>query len=66
MLGEVLRAWRIRHGIGIREAARIMGISAATLSRVENNAHYDAITLVKIWDWLLHDPPNHPITAGID
>lgn len=62
MLGEVLRAWRLRHGMGIREAARILDISAATLSRIENNEAYNAETLVKILDWLLHAPKEQETT----
>lgn len=45
-----------RAGMGIREAAKLVGISAATLSRVENGNVTDLETFRKICTWLEVDP----------
>lgn len=41
---------------GIRETALVIGISSATLSRVENGKLPDLQTFAKICDWLGIDP----------
>jgi len=45
-----------RAGRGIREVAREVGVSPATLSRVENNKIPDLETFSKICRWLGEDP----------
>ena len=45
-----------RAGVGVREAARQVGISPATLSRVENKKVPDLETFSKICKWLGRDP----------
>lgn len=45
-----------RAGKGVREAAAEVGISPATLSRVENNKIPDLETFGKICRWLGEDP----------
>lgn len=45
-----------RAGKGIREAAKEVGVSAATLSRVENGKIPDLETFGKICHWLGDDP----------
>ena len=45
-----------RAGIGVREAARQVGISPATLSRVENEKIPDLETFSRICRWLDEDP----------
>jgi transcriptional regulator with XRE-family HTH domain len=52
-IGEVLRKWRRHSDLGVREAAKQIGLSVATLSRVERGAAMDAATLAKIICWLL-------------
>jgi transcriptional regulator with XRE-family HTH domain len=52
MLGVLLRAWREKHRMGIREAAKQIGISHATLSRIENGKATDGATLWRILNWL--------------
>ncbi|WP_418068282.1 helix-turn-helix domain-containing protein [Ralstonia pseudosolanacearum] len=47
---------RRRDGRGIREAAKEVGISPATLSRVENQKVPDLETFGKICAWLGEDP----------
>jgi transcriptional regulator with XRE-family HTH domain len=54
-LGTLIADWRYAHRIGIREAAKKIGISTATLNRVENNKPCNAETLIKIHAWL-HAP----------
>ena len=45
-----------RAGMGIRETAKLVGISPATLSRVENQKIPDLETFSKICKWLGKDP----------
>jgi transcriptional regulator with XRE-family HTH domain len=45
-----------RGGMGIREAAKQVGVSPATLSRVENKKIPDLETFEKICQWLGDDP----------
>lgn len=52
-LGSVLSDWRWANRIGIREAAKQLGVSHATLSRLENGNSCDAETLAKIVLWLI-------------
>lgn len=52
-LGAVISDWRWANRIGIREAAKTIGISTATLSRLENGNNCDANTLAKIILWLI-------------
>jgi transcriptional regulator with XRE-family HTH domain len=51
-LGNILRKWRRAEDIGIREAAKMIGVSHGTLSRIERGEKMDADTLVKILRWL--------------
>jgi transcriptional regulator with XRE-family HTH domain len=52
-LGAMLRLYRAARGIDIREAAKTLGVSAATLSRIERGQTFDAATLLRLWSWLL-------------
>lgn len=51
-----LRIQEHRAGKGIREAAKEVGVSSATLSRVENGKVPDLETFGKICQWLGDDP----------
>jgi len=53
-LGSLLR--ERRGGRGVRDAAREIGISAATLSRVEAGKLPDLLTFRKLCTWLKIDP----------
>jgi len=53
MIGEVLRAWRMHNEIGIRVAAKMIGTSAATLSRIERGEAMDGKTMYKLISFLL-------------
>lgn len=56
-IGQLLVLYRASHqmGIGIRELAKEVGISPATLSRVERGQGMDADTMLKLWAWLNSD-----------
>lgn len=51
-VGEVLRKWRLMSEVTTRDLAERIGISAATLSRVERGEAMDGATLAKILNWL--------------
>lgn len=54
-LGEVIRRWRRNSDIGLREAAREIGVSHGTLSRIERGEEMTAQTLAKILMWLFSE-----------
>ena len=51
-LGEVIERWRHDKRLGIRGVAAEIGISPATLSRIERDEAMDGATLTKILIWL--------------
>lgn len=55
-LAEVLREYRWALRIGVRDMAKEIGISSATLSRIENGNNCDAKSLTKIMVWLFSSP----------
>jgi transcriptional regulator with XRE-family HTH domain len=52
-LGRVLRRRRINEEIGIREAAKQMGVSSATLLRIEQGKAVNASTMIRVLNWLI-------------
>ena len=48
-----MQNWRLLSRLNIRDAAAAMGVSAATLSRVERGQPMDGRTLASILKWLL-------------
>ena len=54
-LGRMLVLYRAAASYGVRELAPEIGISIATLSRIERGHTPDADTLLKVWTWLLKD-----------
>ncbi len=53
-LGIVIKSYRIHKEISLRSLALEIGVSAATLSRIENsNFKPDLVTFKKILDWLI-------------
>lgn len=54
-VGQVLVLYRASRGVGVREVAKSIGISAATVSRIERGHAMDAATLIKLWTWLIGD-----------
>jgi transcriptional regulator with XRE-family HTH domain len=51
-LGTIVKKWRLVNEITTRDLAAAIGISAATLYRVETGRAPDGVTLIKIFDWL--------------
>ena len=55
-LGHVLRKWRRSEDIGLREAAKDMGLTLATLQRLEaGDGGLDGRTLKTVLIWLMTD-----------
>lgn len=54
-IGRLLVLYRATRQQGVRELSNEMGISAATLSRIERGHAMDADTLLKMWAWLNGD-----------
>ena len=52
-LGEMLRLYRTVRGESLRDVAPTIGLSSATLMRIETGQAMDADTLLKLWTWLL-------------
>ena len=52
IIGRLFVLYRATHLMGIRELAKAIGTSAATLSRIERGHAMDADTLLKVWAWL--------------
>ena len=55
-IGAVLRSWRYAEKIGVREAAKEVGLSVATFNRIERGELMDGATLATILQWLLEVP----------
>jgi transcriptional regulator with XRE-family HTH domain len=52
-LGKILLEWRTGKGLGVRAAAKIIGVHPATLNRLEREGRLDGHTLKKVWDWIM-------------
>lgn len=52
-LGEVIRKWRLMSEITVRDAAKMIGINASVLCRLEAGDNVDGITLRRVLQWLL-------------
>lgn len=68
MIGELLRTWRTKSHIGlgglklcrpmgVREAAKKIGLSSATYSRIENGGAVDGKTMAKLIAFLFGPQP---------
>jgi transcriptional regulator with XRE-family HTH domain len=55
-IGEVIRSWRQKRDLGVREVAQIIGISHGTVSRIERGEQIDATTMIKLLRWLFERP----------
>ena len=51
-IGELLRGYRMHKEMGTREMAEQLGISSATLNRIENGEAIDGKTMIKLIAWL--------------
>lgn len=56
-IGKLIKQHRAFADIGIRDFAAVLGVSAATLSRIERGENMDGKTLAQIIKWLLS--PEH-------
>lgn len=63
-LGQVLADYRYARRIGVRELAKDIGLSTATLNRIENDAACDARSLIKIMQWLFADGDSRKARKG--
>lgn len=52
-LGELIRAYREKHRYGVREMAKMIGTSHATLSRIERGERCDSDTAYRLVLWVL-------------
>jgi transcriptional regulator with XRE-family HTH domain len=52
-LGQALVFYRAAKAVDLRAVAKEIGISSATLSRVERGYSPDAYTLILIWQWFI-------------
>lgn len=52
-LGPILRAYRLHTELTVRELAKRMGLSAATLSRIEGGDTMDGTTLASILKYMM-------------
>jgi transcriptional regulator with XRE-family HTH domain len=51
-VGPLLRSWRQKHDIGIRELAQEIGVSHGTVSRIERGEEINAATMMKLLNWM--------------
>jgi transcriptional regulator with XRE-family HTH domain len=54
-LGSVIRKWRVMSELGTREAAKLIGLDHATLSRIERGYMPSADSLRAILIWLMSE-----------
>ncbi len=52
-IGTLLKDWRYAEKLGVREAAKIIGLTAATFNRIERGEDMDGVSLSIILTWLL-------------
>ncbi len=57
-LAAMLRRHRVNESLGLREMARRIGFSAATLSRIERGYPMQADTLMALLNWMLRTNGN--------
>lgn len=56
-LGRMIRCYRQMNERELRTVAKEIGISAATLMRIEHGRECDASTLMKILQWMMEPRP---------
>jgi transcriptional regulator with XRE-family HTH domain len=56
LIGTVIRKWRHAEDLGLRDAAKLIGVTHATLSRIERGKPMGAATLVKLLAWMFSEP----------
>lgn len=61
MLGELIRLYRNVHNINVKAMSKTIGVSPATLSRVEGGKEMSAESLMKLMNWLFKKLAFEPI-----
>lgn len=56
-IGYLIKLHRTVHRLGMRHMAKELGVSPATLSRIENGKECDARTLMKLINWITEEQP---------
>jgi len=51
-IGAVLHKWRINEGVTTRELGSQIGVSASTISRIENGEEISASVMLALINWL--------------
>lgn len=51
-IGRILKTYRVINEIGVRALAAELGVSAATVSRIEKNNPMDQATMLALITWL--------------
>lgn len=51
-IGEIIRKWRLMSELDLRTVGKQIGISAATLMRLEQGRDTDAATMFKVLAWM--------------
>lgn len=54
-LGRLIRCWRLIEELNLREAGRLLGISAPSVMRLEQGREVDASTFLKLMNWMMRD-----------
>lgn len=66
MIGILIRSWRMHREIGVRETAKHIGVSPATVSRIESGKPVDGATMLKLLNFLFNEDrketPSVPIS----
>ena len=52
MLGDLLLLHRRIYNLSVRDLAKQIGVSHATLHRVEHGKNMDGQTMIKLFNWL--------------
>lgn len=52
IIGEMIKTHRLQDGFGTREYAKMIGVSHATLNRIENGYKVDGTTMLKLIQWV--------------
>lgn len=54
-IGHLIRLHRTLCGLGVRRMAKELGVSPATLSRIERGKECDSRTLMKLINWMTEE-----------
>jgi transcriptional regulator with XRE-family HTH domain len=55
MIGELIRLWRNVNSVSISDLSMQIGVSKATLCRIEKGEATDTATLAKLMRWLFKE-----------